>query len=89
MRSRTATYHRGASISDASRRFDLVLVYELGLDDTFSTRSLTPGQAPYVLLPAAHRLAAADKASLFDLCDEPLILLDVSPSKGKRRVRAV
>ncbi|SAK46859.1 LysR family transcriptional regulator [Caballeronia pedi] len=62
-------------------RFDLVLVYELGLDDTFSTHLLTRGQAPYVLLPATHRLAGADKASLFDLCDEPLILLDVSPSK--------
>jgi DNA-binding transcriptional LysR family regulator len=61
-------------------RFDLVLVYELGLDDNYSTHLLAPGQSPYALLPATHRLAGADKASLFDLCDEPLILLDVAPS---------
>ncbi|MDR3097222.1 MAG: LysR family transcriptional regulator [Paraburkholderia sp.] len=62
-------------------RFDLVVVYELGLDETFSTHLLSPGQPPYVLLPASHRLAAADKVSLFQLCDEPLILLDVAPSR--------
>lgn len=62
-------------------RCDLILVYELELDETFSTHLLAPGQPPYVLLPATHRLAGADKVSLVDLCDEPLILLDVAPSK--------
>lgn len=62
-------------------RFDLVVVYDLGLDETLSTRLLTAGQPPYILLPATHRLGGADKVSLFDLCDEPLILLDVAPSR--------
>jgi DNA-binding transcriptional LysR family regulator len=63
-------------------RFDIVLVYELGLDATICTKLLTPGQAPYALLPATHRLARAATVSLAELCDEPLILLDVAPSNA-------
>jgi DNA-binding transcriptional LysR family regulator len=33
------------------------------------------------LLPATHRLAGAGQVDRFDVCDEPLILLDVAPSK--------
>jgi DNA-binding transcriptional LysR family regulator len=62
-------------------RFDLAVVYELELNETFSTHLLTPGQPPYALLPATHPLAGAEKVSLAQLCDEPLILLDVAPSK--------
>jgi DNA-binding transcriptional LysR family regulator len=36
---------------------------------------------PYVLLNARHRLAAKKQVSLHDLADEPLILLDVLPSR--------
>jgi DNA-binding transcriptional LysR family regulator len=65
----------------ARGRYDLVMVYPLDLDDSIDTHALTPPQSPYALLPASHRLARAPQVSLAELCDEPLILLDVAPSR--------
>ena len=65
-----------------SGRFDLVMVYELGLDAAIDTHRLTRPQSPYVLLPVSHRLAGQAMVSLFDVYDEPLILLDVAPSRN-------
>ncbi|WP_244818422.1 LysR substrate-binding domain-containing protein [Caballeronia sp. Lep1P3] len=62
-------------------RFDLVMVYPLGLDASVETHVLTRPQSPYVLLPASHRLAGQARISLFDVYQEPLILLDVAPSR--------
>lgn len=64
-----------------SGRFDLVMVYDLRLDAAIARHLLAHPQSPYVLLPASHRLAGQEKVSLFDLHEEPLILLDVAPSR--------
>ena len=37
--------------------------------------------SPYVLLPAAHPLAHASELGLSDLAEEPMVLLDVAPSR--------
>jgi len=42
---------------------------------------LMPPQKPYVLLPENHRFASQGQVSLRDLCPEPMILLDVAPSR--------
>lgn len=63
-------------------RFDLAILYHHGLDSTIETASLIPPQRPYALLPAGHRFAEQPQVSLRDLCAEPLILLDVPPSRN-------
>lgn len=62
-------------------RFDLALLYEHDLDATIATDPLMPPQRPYALLPEDHRFARQDKVSLRDLALEPMILLDVQPSR--------
>ncbi len=62
-------------------RFDLALFYEHGLDATITTEKLMPPQRPYALLPEGHRFAAQKEVSLRDLALEPMILLDVLPSR--------
>ena len=62
-------------------RFDLALLYEHDLDATIATDPLMPAQRPYALLPENHRFAKQDKVSLRDLVLEPMILLDVQPSR--------
>ena len=62
-------------------RFDLALLYDHDLDGTIATDPLMPAQRPYALLPADHRFAQQDKVSLRDLALEPMILLDVQPSR--------
>ncbi|WP_027897097.1 LysR family transcriptional regulator [Zestomonas thermotolerans] len=64
-----------------SGRFDLTLFYEHDLDSTIETEPLMPAQQPYALLPENHRFAAQEKVSLRDLVLEPMILLDVLPSR--------
>ncbi|AUA58847.1 HTH-type transcriptional regulator gltC [Achromobacter spanius] len=61
--------------------FDLAFLYDHDLDDTLETEPLMSPRKPYVLLPENHRLARHDSISMFDLCEEPMILLDILPSR--------
>ncbi|WP_153099683.1 LysR substrate-binding domain-containing protein [Paraburkholderia hayleyella] len=61
--------------------FDLAFLYDHELDGTIETEPLMPPQKPYVLLPEGHRFASQKQVSLHDLCPEPMILLDVQPSR--------
>ena len=62
-------------------RFDLAILYEHDLDATIETEPLMPPQQPYALVPEGHRFAAQKRVSLRDLVLEPMILLDVLPSR--------
>lgn len=61
-------------------RFELALCYDVDLPDDLRISPLASFE-PYVLLPAGHRLAELPAVSLYDLTDEPMILLDVAPSR--------
>jgi DNA-binding transcriptional LysR family regulator len=61
--------------------FDLAFLYDHDLDSTIATEPLMPPQKPYALLPENHRFAGQAQVSLRDLCLEPMILLDVQPSR--------
>ncbi len=61
-------------------RFDLALLYKLDLPDDLKVIELA-SVTPYVLLNAGHRLARQKRVSLHDLSDDPLVLLDVLPSR--------
>ncbi|SDV51557.1 LysR family transcriptional regulator [Chitinasiproducens palmae] len=61
--------------------FDLAFLYDHDLDGTIATEPLMPPQKPYVLLPENHRFAGQTQVSLRDICAEPMILLDVQPSR--------
>ena len=62
-------------------RHEMALLYDIGLPDDLRSIELA-SVAPYVLLPKAHALAGQADIALSDLADEPLILLDVAPSRG-------
>jgi len=61
-------------------RFDLALLYRLDMPEDLAVTDLAT-MAPYALLPASHPLARKRKVSLRDLAAEPLILLDIAPSR--------
>lgn len=61
--------------------FDLAFLYDHDLDDTIVRAALMPPQKPYVLLPEDHRFAGRAQVSLRDMAQEPMILLDVQPSR--------
>jgi flavin reductase (DIM6/NTAB) family NADH-FMN oxidoreductase RutF/DNA-binding transcriptional LysR family regulator len=61
--------------------FGLALTYEEGLDPGLERESLAE-VSPYVLLPAAHGLAHQSHITLADLAEEPMVLLDVAPSRS-------
>jgi DNA-binding transcriptional LysR family regulator len=61
-------------------RFDLALLYRLDMPDDLAVSDLAAIE-PYALLPAAHPLARKRKVSLRQLAQEPLILLDIAPSR--------
>lgn len=63
-----------------SGRHDLALLYSVDLPDDLEVTRLASVK-PYVLLPARHRLAQLSRVSLKQLADEPLVLLDVQPSR--------
>lgn len=63
-------------------RFDLAFMYNLELESTLHTEKLNAPQKPYALLPAAHPLAKKTSVTLKELSREPMILLDVIPSKS-------
>jgi DNA-binding transcriptional LysR family regulator len=59
---------------------DLALLYDFGLDGDIEAELLAE-LAPYVLLPQGHALAETQSVALEALVQEPLILLDVEPSR--------
>lgn len=61
-------------------RFELALLYDLDLPPRLDAQPMATYQ-PYALLPPGHRLVRRAKLKLQDLQDEPLILLDVPPSR--------
>jgi len=65
----------------AAGDIDVALVYEHDLDDTIATEQLIAPRRPYALLPAHHRLARHASVTLRELSAEPMILLDVRPSR--------
>lgn len=64
-----------------SGSIDLAILYEHDLDSTIDTLPLMEAQQPYALLPEGHRFAHQSKVSLNDLVHEPMVLLDVQPSR--------
>ncbi|KFK94082.1 MULTISPECIES: LysR family transcriptional regulator [unclassified Serratia (in: enterobacteria)] len=60
---------------------DVALLYRHDLNDNLSTDMLAAPRKPYVLLPANHQFAQQTQISLADLAAEPMILLDVLPSR--------
>ena len=62
--------------------FDLAILYEHDLDSSIATQPLMAPQQPYALLPANHRFAQQAQVSLRELALEPLILLNVQPSRS-------
>jgi DNA-binding transcriptional LysR family regulator len=64
----------------SSGRFELAFMYDLLLPDDIEIDILASFD-PYVLLPEQHPLAKRKRISLASLKDEPLILLDLPPSR--------
>jgi DNA-binding transcriptional LysR family regulator len=64
------------------RRHDaeIAILYDFGLTEDLQTEFLAE-LTPYALLPDGHPLAAAAAVTLEDLGKEPLVLLDVEPSR--------
>lgn len=60
--------------------FDLALLYPVDLPADLKPVPLAQFE-PYVLLPASHRLARKRRVSLHELASEPMILLDIPPSR--------
>lgn len=65
-----------------SGNLDLALVYNHDLNNNIATDVLVAPRKPYVLLPANHPLASQQQVSLGDLAEEPMVLLDVLPSRN-------
>ncbi|MFK0083807.1 LysR substrate-binding domain-containing protein [Glutamicibacter sp. NPDC090743] len=59
---------------------DLAVVYDFGMPDGLKQRVLQISE-PVVVLPPAHPLAQQPKIALAQLVSEPMILLDVQPSR--------
>jgi DNA-binding transcriptional LysR family regulator len=62
--------------------YDLAIFYQHDLDSTIEIEPLMAPQRPYALLPADHRFACQERVSLHELALEPLVLLDVLPSRN-------
>lgn len=63
-----------------SGELDLAIAYELTVPPGLARKRLRDA-VPAVVLPADHRLATQEKVALAELVDEPMILLDVNPSR--------
>lgn len=61
-------------------RFDTVLLYDIDLPAGLEVRQLAT-YSPHILLPTSHPLAKRKRLPLGALRDEPLILLDIAPSR--------
>ena len=64
-----------------SGSLETALLYDLELPEDIHTVGLAE-LAPYVVLPATHKLAEHDEIDLENLESEPMILFDVHPSRG-------
>ncbi len=62
-----------------SGAFDLALLYDVDMPGEFALTTLSTF-APYVLLPARHRLTRLRKVPLVAVKDEPFVLLDIAPA---------
>lgn len=62
-------------------RFELAFLYNLEIPKEIEAETLA-SHSPYVLLPEGHPLARRKAISLAHLSEEPLILLDVPPSRS-------
>jgi flavin reductase (DIM6/NTAB) family NADH-FMN oxidoreductase RutF/DNA-binding transcriptional LysR family regulator len=60
---------------------DVALLYDFGLGEELEIERLA-GLSPYVLLAEGHPLASAPAIALNDLIQEPLVLLDVEPTRS-------
>jgi len=65
----------------ANGQFDLTLLFKHDLDATLEVEPLLAPRRPYALLPDDHPLAIQEVVSLHDLAQEPMIHLDVPPSR--------
>jgi DNA-binding transcriptional LysR family regulator len=63
-------------------RFDIAFLYDLELGNSIIKESLNAPHKPYALLPATHQLAQNSTVTLRELSTEPMILLDVVPSRN-------
>ena len=63
-----------------NNEFDVALMYELDTSDILCTHLLAE-VSPHVLLPAAHPLVQSTQISLHDLAGEPMVFLDILPSR--------
>ena len=63
-------------------RFDLVFTYDLELGSSIIKEALNAPRKPYALLPAHHPLAQRRSVTLCELSREPMVLLDVVPSRN-------
>jgi len=63
-----------------SGRFDAALLYDVDMPEDLSLTRLG-AFIPYMLLPGGHPLSAQERVWLKDVANEPLILLDVAPSR--------
>ena len=63
-------------------QFDLAFLYDLQLDNSISKDVLNAPHKPYALLAADHPLAQQKSVTLAQLSREPMILLDVIPSRN-------
>ncbi|SLN27824.1 FMN reductase (NADH) RutF [Roseovarius litorisediminis] len=72
--------HRRLRESLASGECELALVYDLDLGDDMAAEPLVELE-PYVLLPQAHPLAHLHEIAPHELAEEPMILLDIDPSR--------
>ena len=61
-------------------RFQLALIYEADLPIKLDLTTLATFD-PYVLLPASHELAACTAVKVRQLAEQPMVLLDVAPSR--------
>lgn len=72
---------QGGLLAELRREnIDVALLYDFGLGAAFAVEPLAELQ-PYVLLPAGHPLAERAQVPLDTLITEPLVLLDLEPSR--------